>query len=189
MSEKDIEVFESQDPQYSGHSKEPNELTIGTLVAVDDSGQPLVRFSESNDQAIVAVSTIHILPKHFGRQVALMFVNNDPQKPIIIGLLKNQLLELIDAFSEGSEADLETTEPSSAEQEVEIAGINDVSALKDVQVDGKRVVIEGKDEIVLKCGDSSITLTKAGKILIRGKYILNRSSGVNRILGGSVQVN
>lgn len=56
-------------------------------------------------------------------------------------------------------------------------------------VDGKKVVIEAKDEIVLKCGDASITLTKAGKIMIRGKYLLNRSTGVNRILGGSVQVN
>ena len=50
-------------------------------------------------------------------------------------------------------------------------------------------MIEGKEEIELKCGESSIVLTKAGKILIRGKYLLSRSSGVNRIMGGSVQVN
>ncbi|MEP7119602.1 MAG: hypothetical protein ABJE95_01785, partial [Byssovorax sp.] len=36
---------------------------------------------------------------------------------------------------------------------------------------------------------SSITLTRAGKILIRGAYVLTRSSGVNRIQGGSVQIN
>ena len=36
---------------------------------------------------------------------------------------------------------------------------------------------------------ASITLTSAGKILLRGAYILNRSSGVNRIKGGSVQIN
>jgi uncharacterized protein (DUF2345 family) len=56
-------------------------------------------------------------------------------------------------------------------------------------VDGEQVVIEGKKEIVLKCGKSSITLTRAGKVLIRGAYVLSRSSGVNRIKGGSVQVN
>lgn len=60
---------------------------------------------------------------------------------------------------------------------------------EDIVIDGKRIVIEGKQEIVFKCGESSITLTKAGKILIRGKYLLSRSTGVNRILGGSVQVN
>ncbi len=61
--------------------------------------------------------------------------------------------------------------------------------LQTANVDGERVVLEGREEVVLKCGEASITLTRAGKILIRGKYLLNRSSGVNRILGGSVQVN
>jgi len=62
-------------------------------------------------------------------------------------------------------------------------------AIKDFLLDGKRVVFEGKEEIVLKCGDASITLTKAGKILIRGKFISNRSSGVNRLLGAAIQIN
>ena len=35
----------------------------------------------------------------------------------------------------------------------------------------------------------SITLTGAGKVLIRGAYVLSRSSGVNKIKGGSVQLN
>ena len=59
----------------------------------------------------------------------------------------------------------------------------------DITLDGQRIVLEGKEEVVIKCGEASITLTKAGKILIRGHYLLNRASGVNRIMGGSVQVN
>lgn len=54
---------------------------------------------------------------------------------------------------------------------------------------GERLVFEAEQEIVLKCGRASITLTRAGKILIRGAYLLARSSGVNRIQGGSVQIN
>jgi hypothetical protein len=42
---------------------------------------------------------------------------------------------------------------------------------------------------VLHCGKASITLTRAGKVIIRGEYVLARSSGVNRIVGGSVQIN
>lgn len=57
------------------------------------------------------------------------------------------------------------------------------------QVDDERVVITAGQEIVLSCGKASITLTRAGKILIRGAYLLSRSSGVNRIKGGSVQIN
>ncbi|MFO1049136.1 MAG: DUF6484 domain-containing protein [Geminicoccaceae bacterium] len=44
-------------------------------------------------------------------------------------------------------------------------------------------------EIVLRCGKASITLTKAGKVLIRGEYISSRSSGAHRIKGGSVHLN
>ena len=61
--------------------------------------------------------------------------------------------------------------------------------LTDVTVDGKRVSFNAEEEIVLRCGKASITLTKAGKVIIRGAYLLNRSSGVNRIKGGSVQIN
>jgi hypothetical protein len=42
---------------------------------------------------------------------------------------------------------------------------------------------------VLRCGKASITLTSAGKVLIRGTYVLSRSSGVNKIKGGSIQLN
>jgi Domain of unknown function (DUF6484) len=56
-------------------------------------------------------------------------------------------------------------------------------------VDNERLVLSAKREIVLQCGEASITLTKAGKVLLRGNYLLSRSSGVNRIKGGSVQIN
>jgi len=56
-------------------------------------------------------------------------------------------------------------------------------------VDRERLVLSADKEVVLKCGAASLTLTRAGKILLRGAYILSRSSGVNRIKGGSVQIN
>jgi hypothetical protein len=59
----------------------------------------------------------------------------------------------------------------------------------EARVDGHRVVLDAEQEIVLRCGKASITLTRAGKVLIRGAYLLSRSSGVNRIKGGSVQIN
>jgi uncharacterized protein DUF6484 len=59
----------------------------------------------------------------------------------------------------------------------------------DAELNGKRLELTAQEELVLRCGDSSITLTKAGKVLIRGHYLLSRSSGVNRIKGGSVQIN
>jgi hypothetical protein len=60
---------------------------------------------------------------------------------------------------------------------------------RDAEVNGKRVTLSADDEITLSCGESSITLTRAGKVLIKGAYVLSRSTGVNRIKGGSVQIN
>jgi hypothetical protein len=59
----------------------------------------------------------------------------------------------------------------------------------EAKLDEEQVVLSAEREIVLRCGKSSITLTRAGKVLIRGAYLLSRSSGVNRIKGGSVQIN
>lgn len=58
-----------------------------------------------------------------------------------------------------------------------------------IKVDDERLVFTAEREIVLQCGSASITLTRAGKVLIRGAYVLSRSSGANRIKGASVQIN
>jgi hypothetical protein len=59
----------------------------------------------------------------------------------------------------------------------------------DVTLDRRRVTVQAEKELVLKCGDASITLTRTGQVLIEGRYVLTRSSGVNRLLGASIQLN
>jgi hypothetical protein len=56
-------------------------------------------------------------------------------------------------------------------------------------IDDQRLELTAEREIVLRCGKASITLTRAGKILLRGTYLFSRSTGVNKIKGGSVQLN
>jgi hypothetical protein len=53
----------------------------------------------------------------------------------------------------------------------------------------EELVLTASKQITIRCGESSITLTAAGKIILRGKYIVSRSSGVQRIKGGAVQIN
>ena len=69
------------------------------------------------------------------------------------------------------------------------AGPRPAARTVEVTADGKCVTVSADQQIVLKCGDASITLTAAGKVLIRGAYVLSRASGTNRIKGGSVQIN
>ena len=60
---------------------------------------------------------------------------------------------------------------------------------REVKLDGESLLLTAKKEVVLQCGKASITLTSAGKVLIQGEYVLSRSSGVNKIRGGSIQLN
>jgi hypothetical protein len=61
-----------------------------------------------------------------------------------------------------------------------------VAALK---IDGERVVLQARQQIELRCGEASIVMTRAGKILIRGNYVLSRSRGVNKLKGAFVDIN
>jgi hypothetical protein len=73
-----------------------------------------------------------------------------------------------------------------------IAGADDALADRttlDARVDGQRITIEGRDEIVLRCGEASITLRRNGRLVIRGVYVEARARGTNRIKGGSVLIN
>ena len=82
-----------------------------------------------------------------------------------------------------------TFERGRPELPIVVGLLQDTPAPEVVEVDGQRVVIDGKDEIVLRCGAASITLRRNGRVVIRGTYVETRSVGVNRIRGGSVLIN
>ena len=138
-------------------------VVTGVLIGFKDEGRiPLVLFSGQPGAAAVGAATVVDLHgNHIGRQVALMFERCDPRRPIIMGLLR------------GAQAWPVTEQPASVE----------------VDADGERLIVTAREQLVLRCGKASITLTKAGKVLIQGAYVSNRSSGVLRIKGGSVQIN
>ncbi|MDM0044963.1 DUF6484 domain-containing protein [Variovorax dokdonensis] len=59
----------------------------------------------------------------------------------------------------------------------------------EVHADDDRLVLSAQREIVLKCGAASITLTRAGKVLIEGNYVMSRSTGYNKIKGAAIDIN
>jgi hypothetical protein len=56
-------------------------------------------------------------------------------------------------------------------------------------LDGQRIVFDAQNEIVLRCGKSSLTLRKDGKVVVRGTEIVSRASRTNKIKGAAVQIN
>jgi hypothetical protein len=138
-------------------------VVTGTLIGFKDEGQtPLVLYpGQPGTAAVVAAAVLDLHGAHVGRQVVLMFENGDALRPIIMGMLRT----------------------------ARAWPLPDQPATVEVDVDGERMVVTAKEQLVLRCGKASITLTKAGKVLIQGAYVSNRSSGVMRVKGGSVQIN
>lgn len=177
-----LEVLESVEERNALPS---GEVVIGDLIGLSPSGQPMVNFSLNRQtQPVSALSTVSVTQRHVGRKVVLMFVDGNLNKPLIVGLVYSPLQEIIENFELAA-----IQSPSTTEEAVSTSVVESIGENTDMHVDGRKVVVEAKEEVVLKCGEASITLSKSGKISIRGKYILNRATGVNRILGGSVQVN
>lgn len=58
-----------------------------------------------------------------------------------------------------------------------------------VEVDGETLELEARNELVLRCGAASITMTSDGRVTIRGTQLLSRSEGANRVQGATVQLN
>jgi len=177
MNNKQLDEIETPNASIASDYKiAEGEIILGTLVGIDDNGQALVDFAQNPvSTPLKAISTSAVTQQQVSRQVALLFNQGDLNQPIIMGLIHSPLQAMLENFDQHSET-----------EKVELAGNLNID---DVKVEGNKVTLEAQDEMVFKCGESSITLTKAGKVLIRGKYLLNRSSGVNRIMGGSVQVN
>ena len=49
--------------------------------------------------------------------------------------------------------------------------------------------VESRRELIIECGKSKIALRADGRIEIRGGHLISRSSGPNKIKGGSVHIN
>lgn len=49
--------------------------------------------------------------------------------------------------------------------------------------------VESNRELVIECGKSKIAMHADGRIEIRGGHLISRSSGPNKIKGGSVHIN
>lgn len=137
---------------------------IAQLLAFADEGiTPLIVLPALTGElkALRARTTVDLHGAHIGREVLVMFEGGDAAKPIVTGVLRD---------SRGTA--LETP-------------VGQV----EVDADGERLIVSARQQLVLRCGKASITLTKAGKVLIQGAYVSSRSSGVNRIKGGSIQLN
>jgi len=91
----------------------------------------------------------------------LVFENGDRAKPIIVGFI---------------------AAPVPSRESARLLAI-------EANVDGRRIRVVAKDELVLECGKASITLRRNGRVVVRGTHVETDSQGTNRIKGGQVRIN
>lgn len=154
---------------------------LGRLAPGSTPGTLLVDF-DGNTGGARAARSIVVLGEQALRQaiavrqpVVLLFENGDPALPIVVGLVP------VDPGA-ALLGPLLAPPPATAPAPIAAERI-------EAHVDGKRVVLEGQDEVVLRCGEASITLKRDGKLILRGAYVETHAKGVNRIKGGSVKIN
>lgn len=59
----------------------------------------------------------------------------------------------------------------------------------EVSVDGETVVLSADRRIELRCGKSSLILTREGRVVLKGAHVVSRSSGPNKLKGATIALN
>jgi hypothetical protein len=137
--------------------------TVGVFRGFDILDRPLVTSSALPGEIVAARSVIAMTQAMVGAEVLLTLHDGDPQRPIILGVMHDGRRALESPVEGGQRPD--------------------------IRIDDERVLISAEREVVLRCGDASITLTRAGKVLIEGNFILSRSTGYNKIKGAAIDIN
>jgi len=133
---------------------------VGILQGFDFDDAAIVRLPAVPSVVLVrARTTVSLQRDWIGCSVVIACEEGDPRRPIILGVIR---------ATHGAEA-----------RESSIA----------ICADGQRYVVTAEREIVLRCGAASLTLTRAGRVIIEGKYLVSRSSGYNKIKGAVVDIN
>ena len=136
-------------------------VVIGLLLGFDQ-GTPLVVFPGNTEEtALPARSLTELSSDMIGSEVALLFENADPLKPLIVGRI---------------------VDPAKRQT-------GSLRADAHVVRDGETVKISASERLELRCGKSVIIMEKDGHLTIRGTYLVSHASASNRIRGGSVNLN
>lgn len=156
-------------------------LVVGELVGIE-GGKPVVRFPGSPHGGVEAATIVpraelEARPATAASGASGAEPGAEAGIPVMIALRSAAPPVIVGVILESLEAEALAPPDETARPE------------QTVYVDGEKVSIRGKREIVLKCGQSEILLRSDGKVIIKGREIVSRASDKNRIKGASVNIN
>jgi hypothetical protein len=168
-----IETMRRPPDSYRDPTDDVDGVRLGRIVALDARGRPLVTFKGGPAQPVIArLATSDPQPADTelenGPPVLLTFEDADPRRPIIVGFVRETL-------------------SARAATDHQVAVVADTT--RTVELNGKALIFEGQEEIVLRCGHGSLTIRANGQIVVKGTRLVSRASETNKIRGASVQIN
>jgi hypothetical protein len=145
---------------------------VGTIAEVTQDGKPLVLFEGATTPVVARIGApvdpVDTEGVGAGTCVILIFERGDRQLPIIIGIVR-------DSFSTS------VLSPPLAK--------NPTGCTSSFELNGRRVVLEGKEEVILRCGLGSLTIRADGQVVIKGTRLMSKASETNKVRGSSVFIN
>lgn len=123
------------------------------VLEIGPDGRPAV---DVDGHPVPAQATVPVERHDVGRQAMVTFLEGDPSRPVITGLL---------------------VDPQGPPRQ------------RHLKLRADEIDFEAASKLTLECGKASITLHRDGKVVVRGVHVLSRASGVNRIRGGTIELN
>jgi hypothetical protein len=135
-------------------------VVIGELVEIDAGGVAWIDWPDHAGGPVRARTLVQI-DSASPQPILIAFVGSAAE-PIVLGLLHDRLVR-------------EAPPPG--------------SAAVTVSDDGRTVSIEAAERLELRCGDTTLVMTAAGDLVLRGERIVSRASETNKIRGAAVLIN
>lgn len=155
-------------------------VRIGRLVGAEGNA-PIVDYDDNPHGPIEARSIVAVAQGDRGRDVLMLFERGNAKRPVIIGFLLDRPAANDDTAPGRAE--------SASDADVAAATVVEGRRVKDVRVDGERIVFEAKKEILLQCGEGSILMRADGKVIIKGINVTTRARALNKVKGAAVKIN
>ncbi len=154
------------------NTSERRNFVVGRIVRITGDGRLYVDYPGNTMGVLESRSVVEVPARSDDIDttdipVLLVFENGNPNLPIIAGIMQ-----------------MPQTQSGIVKQ---IAFPR--KKPKDILLDGKKVIFEAMEEIELRCGKSSVILTKEGKIVVKGTEIISRAAKSNKIKGATVKIN
>jgi len=145
-------------------------ICVGRIIEVTADGRVMVDFPENLgrrpvESRFVSLGSSPLDDKSLvGTSVLIVFEDANPRLPIILGPVLERISAAAQALSRHAIA-------------------------KQSEPDGGSAILEASEEVLLRCGESSLSMRKDGKIVLKGRTIVSRASRANKIRGASVAIN